>query len=139
MIYVMVVVAFQIIVLLLTKNFLLYLLMQTAIELLQKVAVSAYFNHLYPYLRERKVEKLEKEEIDTVVTKTKAMIFHKIGDVARLSTDDIIITYFLNLDLVGLVGNYTYIITYAANFINIIFVCMSRYSRKFFVSNSTMI
>ena len=49
------------------------------------------------------------------------MIFHKIGDVARLSTDDIIITYFLNLDLVGLVGNYTYIITYAANFINIIF------------------
>lgn len=117
----MVVVAFQIIVLLLTKNFLLYLLMQTAIELLQKVAVSAYFNHLYPYLRERKVEKLEKEEIDTVVTKTKAMIFHKIGDVARLSTDDIIITYFLNLDLVGLVGNYTYIITYAANFINIIF------------------
>ncbi|MCM1153944.1 MAG: polysaccharide biosynthesis protein [Roseburia sp.] len=117
----MVTVAFQIVVLLLTKNFLLYLLMQAAIELLQKIAVSIYFNRLYPYLRERKVEKLKKEEIDTVVTKTKAMMFHKIGDVARLSTDNIIITYFLNLDLVGLVGNYTYIITYAANFINIIF------------------
>lgn len=117
----MVTVVFQIIVLLLTKNFLLYLLMQAAIELLQKIAVNAYFNRLYPYLRERKTEKLEKEEIDTVVTKTKAMMFHKIGDVARLSTDGIIITYFLNLDLVGLVGNYTDLITYATNFINIIF------------------
>lgn len=117
----LVTVVFQIIVLLLTKNFLLYLLMQAAIELLQKIAVNAYFNRLYPYLRERKVEKLEKEEMNTVATKTKAMLFHKIGDVARLSTDYIIITYFLNVDLVGVVGNYTDVITYAANFINIIF------------------
>ena len=92
----------QIIVLLLTKNFLLYLLMQAAVELLQKIFVSIYFNRLYPYLRDRHVQKLEKEETAVVVTKTKALMFHKIGDVARLSTDSIIITY-------------------AANFISVIF------------------
>ena len=48
-------------------------------------------------------------------------MFHKIGDVARLSTDSIIITYFMNVDWVGVVGNYTMIITYAANFISVIF------------------
>ncbi len=111
----------QIIVLLLTKNFLLYLLSQSAVELFQKIAVSVYFNRLYPYLKEKNVKKLEKEETDIVVTKSKALMFHKIGDVARLSTDSIIITHFINVDLVGVVGNYTYIITYAANFVNIIF------------------
>lgn len=111
----------QIIILLLTKNFLLYLLTQAAVELLQKIFVSLYFNRLYPYLRDREVKKLDREETDVVVTKTKALMFHKIGDVARLSTDSIIITYFMNVDWVGIVGNYTMIITYAANFISVIF------------------
>ncbi len=111
----------QIIVLYLTGNFLLYLLIQAAVELIQKIFVSVYFNRLYPYLRDRKVRKLERQETEIVVTKTKALMFHKIGDVARLSTDNVIITYFMNVDWVGIVGNYTMIITYAANFISIIF------------------
>ena len=111
----------QIIVLYLTGNFLLYLLIQAAVELIQKIFVSFYFNRLYPYLRDKKVRKLERQETDIVVTKTKALMFHKIGDVARLSTDNVIITYFMNVDWVGIVGNYTMVITYAANFISIIF------------------
>lgn len=111
----------QIIILRLTGNFLYFLLTQAVIELVQKIAVSIYFNHLYPYLRDKNVEKLTKEETDVVVTKSKALMFHKIGDVARLQTDSIIITYFINVDSVGYVGNYNYVITYGANFINLIF------------------
>lgn len=111
----------QIVVLITTENFLLFLLVQAVIELLQKIAVSLYFNRLYPYLRDRNVEKLTKEETDVVVTKSKALMCHKIGDVARLQTDSIIITGFIHVDAVGFVGNYNYVITYAANFINLIF------------------
>lgn len=111
----------QIIVLYATKSFLLYLLTHAAIELLQKIVVSIYLNHLYPYLRDKKVEKLTKEETDVVITKSKALMFHKIGDVARLQTDSIIITYFIDVASVGFVGNYNYVITYGANFINLIF------------------
>lgn len=111
----------QIVILLTTKNFLFYLLTQAVIELLQKIAVSIYFDHLYPYLRDKNVRKLTKEETDIVVTKSKALMFHKIGDVARLQTDSIIITYFIDVGSVGFVGNYNYIITYGANFINLIF------------------
>ncbi|MCM1387506.1 MAG: polysaccharide biosynthesis protein [Bacillus sp. (in: Bacteria)] len=114
-------VAAQIVILFTTQNFLFYLLTQAAVELIQKIAVSIYFNRLYPYLRDKDVKKLEKVETDTVVQKTKAMMLHKIGDVARLSTDDIIITYYLDLNWVGIVHNYNYVITYAANFINVIF------------------
>lgn len=111
----------QIVVLFLTKSFLAFLLIQAAVELVQKVVVSFYFKKLYPYLQDKKVEKLKKEETDTVITKTKALMMHKIGDVARLSTDNIIITYFINVGLVGIVDNYNLVITYAGNFINVIF------------------
>ena len=111
----------QIVILLVTKNFLLFLLTQSAVELVQKIFVSIYFNRLYPYLRDRDVRKLQKEETDVVVTKTKALMFHKIGDVARLSTDSIIITYFMDVVQVGIVGNYTLVITYAANYVSVIF------------------
>ena len=114
-------VCIQIVVLHVTKSFLLYLLTHAVIELLQKIIVSVYLNRLYPYLKERNVEKLTKAETDVVVTKSKALMFHKIGDVARLQTDSIIITYFIDVASVGFVGNYNYVITYGANFINLIF------------------
>lgn len=111
----------QIIVLLLTENFLYFLLAQAAVELVQKIFVSKYLNRLYPFLLEKDVKKLEKEETDVVVTKTKALMCHKIGDVARLQTDSIIISSFIDVGLNGVVGNYNMVITYVANFVNIIF------------------
>lgn len=111
----------QIVMLLLTKNFLLFLLTQSAVELIQKIVVTIYFNRLYPYLRDKNVRKLDKEETDIVVTKTKALMLHKLGDVARLSTDSIIITYFMSVDWVAIVSNYTLVITYVTNFISVIF------------------
>lgn len=111
----------QIVMLLVTKNFLVFLLTQSAVELMQKILVTVYFNRLYPYLRDKDVQKLDKEETDIVVTKTKALMIHKLGDVARLSTDSIIITYFMSVDWVAIVSNYTLVITYATNFIGVIF------------------
>ncbi len=111
----------QIVTLYLTRSFLLFLLAQSAIELIQKIFVSVYFNRLYPYLTDRNVRRLDREETGVVVTKTKALMLHKIGDVARLSTDSVIITYFMDVDWVGIVGNYTLVITYVSNFIGVIF------------------
>lgn len=113
--------AAQIVILFATKNFLLFLLTQAAVELTQKIFVCIYFNRMYPYLRDKDVQKLSKEDTGVIVTKTKALMLHKLGDVARLSTDSIIITYFMNVNWVGIVKNYTLVITYAANFINVIF------------------
>lgn len=111
----------QIAVLLLFRNFLFYLLAQSVVELLQKIFVTAYLNRLYPYLRDPDVQKLTTQETQVVATKTKALICHKIGDVARLQTDKIIISSFVNVDTAAVVDNYVYIITYVGNFVNIIF------------------
>lgn len=111
----------QIAVLLLFRNFLFYLLAQSVVELLQKIFVTAYLNRLYPYLRDPNVQKLTTQETQVVATKTKALICHKIGDVARLQTDKIIISSFVSVDTAAVVDNYVYIITYVGNFVNIIF------------------
>lgn len=111
----------QITVLLLFRNFLFYLLAQSVVEFLQKIFVTVYMDRQYPYLRDKDVEKLTEEETRVVATKTKALICHKIGDVARLQTDILVISSFVNVDTSAVVGNYVYIITYVGNFVNIIF------------------
>lgn len=111
----------QIAVLWITENFLLYLLTKAAVELIQKIFVSIYFNRLYPYLLDKDVQKLDKEETAAITRKSKAQMFHKIGDAARLSTDSIIISSMINVESVGLVNNYNVMINYASTFVNIIF------------------
>lgn len=117
----MITVGLQIMVIIATENFYLYLLTAALIELLQKIFVNFYLNKRYPYLTDKKVERLTREETGEIVTKTKALLFHKVGDVARLQTDSMIISAFLNVTLVGFVGNYNMILTSVSNFVNIIF------------------
>ncbi len=117
----LVTVILQIVVLICTKNFLVYLLTAAGVELAQKIFVNQYLNYKYPYLKDRQVTKLKKEETDEVINKTKALVFHKVGDVARLQTDSIIISSFVSVALVGVVDNYNYVINSVAGFVNIIF------------------
>ncbi len=111
----------QIIVLLLTADFLFYLLAAAAVELLQKIYVNRYLNRLYPYLKDKDVKPLSREETQAIKDKTKALVCHKVGDVARLQTDSIIISSLIQVSLVGVVDNYTMVINSISGFVNIIF------------------
>lgn len=80
----MVTVSLQIVIIIFTGNFYLYLLTAAFVELMQKIFVSRYLNRRYPYLSDKDVKSLSKEETGEIVNKTKALVFHKVGDVARL-------------------------------------------------------
>ncbi len=111
----------QILVVVLTKNFLLYLSTDALVQLLQKIFVNWYLNRLYPFLLEKDIAPLSKEESDEVWRKTRALVLHKVGDVARLQTDSIIISSFIAVAVSGMVDNYTLVINTVSNFVNIIF------------------
>ena len=117
----MITVSLQIIVILTTGNFYLYLLTAAAVELLQKIFVSIYLDRMYPYLKEKNIQKLSKEETGEIVRKTKALVYHKVGDVARLQTDSMIISGFISVTIGGFVDNYKMVMNSAANVVNIIF------------------
>lgn len=117
----MITVSLQIVVVLATGNFYAYLLTAAGVELIQKIFVTIYLNRRYPYLRDRNAAKLTKEESGEIAAKTKALVFHKVGDVARLQTDSMIISGFINVTVTGFVDNYNMVLNSVANVVNILF------------------
>lgn len=111
----------QIISLVIWKNFLVYLLVAAGFGVFQKIFVSIYFDKLYPYLRDKNVKKLSKDEKNTLVSKVKALVVHKIGDVSVHQTDNIIVSAFVSTKMVGLLSNYNLIISTVSSCINILF------------------
>lgn len=113
--------ALQIAVLIFTENFYCYLLADCVVQLIQKFWVNSYLNRRYPYLTEKDVVPLSKEESGEVWKKTGALVWHKIGDVARLQTDSLIISSFIEVTVVGVVDNYNLVISTVSSFVNTIF------------------
>lgn len=111
----------QMAVIVITGNFLFYLLTDMFVQLAQKIFVSWYLDRLYPFLRDKNVEPLSREESGEVWRKTKALVLHKVGDVARLQTDSLIISSFIAVAMSGIVDNYNLVINAVTNFVNIIF------------------
>jgi O-antigen/teichoic acid export membrane protein len=111
----------QIFVVIFTENFYIFLLTDAAVQLIQKIFVSRLLDRMYPYLKEKDVRPLSKEESGEVWKKTKALVFHKVGDVARLQTDALIISSFIEVAVSGYVDNYNLVINSVSNFVNIIF------------------
>lgn len=114
-------IAVQIVSLIIWKNFLVYLLVAAGFGIFQKIFVSIYFDKLYPYLRDKNVEKLSKDEKNTLISKVKALVIHKIGDVSVHQTDNIIVSAFVSTKMVGLLSNYNLIISTISSCINILF------------------
>ncbi|MDO4293857.1 MAG: polysaccharide biosynthesis protein [Eubacteriales bacterium] len=114
-------VALQTAALLVLPDFLLYLLIQAGVELAQKLFVNRYLDKKYPILKEKKVTPLSREERDEVGKKIRALVLHRVGDMARLQTDTLIISAFVGVTWVGLMGTYKMIVTSVSNYVNVIF------------------
>lgn len=102
----------QIVILAVTHNYILFLICQIAFILIENICNSIIANKMYPYLREKNIEKLDVEEKKKIKNNVFAMLFHKIGSVVVNSTDSIIISKYIGLVAVGIYSNY-YMITNA--------------------------
>lgn len=111
----------QIIILLTTKNFLLYLIIQIIITVVHNVTISAKTDRLYPFLKEKNDVKMDKEDTALIVKNTRALVMHKIGGVLVLGTDNLIISKFVGIVEVGLYSNYVMIIMALDQAIEVVF------------------
>jgi O-antigen/teichoic acid export membrane protein len=109
----------QITVLLVTNNFILYLISNITILFVQTIYINLKVTRMYPLLKIKLNEKLPKEELKTIITKIKAMVLHKIGSFSIYSTDNIIISAFISINVVGLYSNYSMIINSVNSFITL--------------------
>lgn len=106
----------QIIVLLISHNFILYLSVMLLCTFLENVAVSKKADSMYPYLKEKDIQKLEKDDLDEIKKNTVALLFHKIGSSVVNSTDNILISKIIGIVTVGIYSNYL-LITNALNIV----------------------
>ena len=100
---------FQIIVLIRTGNFILYLILQILVTILENVILSYKTKIMYPYLSEYKGEQVESETINHMKKNVKALICHRVGGIFVSSTDTLIISKFVGIVVVGKYTNYNYI------------------------------
>jgi len=101
----------QITILIITKNFILYLIVQILCTLLDNVLTARHANRMFSYLKETDVEELETEEKKTIFSNVKALVLYKFGSIILNGTDNIIISKMIGLISVGLISNYNLLIT----------------------------
>lgn len=106
----------QILILLITKNFILFLIVQIICTILENLIINLSVNKKYPYIKDlTAVSDVDKKIKKDVMTKVKGLLFHKIGGFIVLGTDNIIIsmTKGLGVIAVGMYNNYYMIINSA--------------------------
>lgn len=111
----------QIGILIVTKNFIAYLLVQSICSLMYNIIISRTADKLYPFLKKNKKKELDKKYRKELVINIKALMIVKLSGVLVNNTDNIIITYFSGLSAVGLCSNYTMLIGIISTILNQIF------------------
>lgn len=104
-----------------TQNYILYLIIDSIITIINSIIVSIITNRKYPFLRNKTPDKLDKETTTSILKNIKAIVLQNIGGYLVFGTDNIIISSFVSVAAVGLYSNYNMLIEICRTFINQVF------------------
>ena len=94
----------------LTKSYILYLLVELIIIIIQNIYNGNIVNTRYPYIKTKEKYKVDNEVKENMITNVKALFLHKVGSYCVFGTDNILISAFISVKTVGIYSNYTMII-----------------------------
>lgn len=100
----------KIIILIETKSYIIFLLVEVAIFIIQNIINTIIVYKRYPYLRERSKHVIDNSTKENINKNVRAMFLHNIGGYLVFGTDNILISTFISVKAVGLYSNYTMII-----------------------------
>ncbi|UFH65472.1 sugar translocase [Clostridium cadaveris] len=101
---------FQIIILFVTHNYMMFLIIQILFTMLTNILTTVYVNNRYRYISTFKKNELDKKRKMSLFDNIKSIFFYKLGAVILNGTDNIIISVTLKTTFIGLCSNYTLII-----------------------------
>ena len=107
---------FQILVLVLTRNYTITLLTSIVISLLFNFISSVWTTRKYPEVFKVK-EMLPKSDQKAILSDTRACLYHKIGYTVLTGTDNAVLTKMISLEATGVYSNYALILTYIQSFL----------------------
>lgn len=116
---------FQMIFLVTTHSFIIYLVIQVCCTLINNTCISLYVNRQYAFLKEYRNEVVEEKTKQTIYGNIKAMFASKISSAIVTSTDNILISKFVSTVILGLYSNYTLFVTMLRTIITKIFEALT--------------
>lgn len=112
---------FQILILILTQNYIAYLSIKIIFRIFENIIITAIANKMYPYIKEKSKTEIDIKTKNSIIQKVKGLIFHKVGSFLVLGSDNIIISTFLGVATVGLYFNYNTILQAVNNLFSQVF------------------
>ena len=100
----------EIVILIITKNFIVYLTMEILFTFIENFALSKKAEKMYPYLMEKEVRPLEKNEKKNIFQNVMSLIVYKFGGVIMNGTDNILLSSLVSVNIVGFCSNYSMLI-----------------------------
>lgn len=113
----------QMILLIVTRNFICCLLIMIGITVLQNVYPSYKVSKIYPAIKENHT--LPKEERNKIFSNIKAVFIYKVSGKLVTSTDNVLISTIINTTTVGYYSNYNMLVTYLTGFVSAIFTSIT--------------
>lgn len=99
----------RILILVTTKSYILYLVIELAIYLVQILYSGRIVDKRYSYIKTNEKYSIDSGTKDNLIKNIKAMFLHNIGGFMVFGTDNILISSFISIATVGLYSNYTMI------------------------------
>lgn len=96
----------QIVIIVSTKNFYLYLGVQIFSQVLTNIVLSLIADRRYPYIKYKDRGLPDKAVCKDIFRHIRAMAFHRFGSVFVFNTDNLLISMFIGLGTVGIYSNY---------------------------------
>lgn len=117
--------AFQIIILLLFKDFILVLIIKVVFTVVENWYISRECIKLYPFLKENSNTDLDKGMLKKIYNQTYAMLLYKISGTVVNASDNIILSIMIGITQVGIYSNYIMVIGAIATMLQIIFTSLT--------------
>lgn len=115
---------FQIIFLIITREYAFYLIAAIITNIGANLVISVIADKKYPYLKNTSL-KLQKEERKNIFSNISSMMLHKVGNVLINSTDNILISSMIGIIYAGLYSNYLLIVNMIMQVVTIVFNSVS--------------
>lgn len=107
--------------LVITHNYLGYLMIQTAGTFIYNVTISTIVGKRFPFIKAKNIRPLPREERQSLFNNIRDLTIYKISGLLVNSTDNILITFFKGLATTGVASNYTLLVNTLNSLLNQVF------------------
>ncbi len=109
-IYIILLHLIQILVLIYTSNYILYLVVKLIMKLFENFVISYVAGKKYSYIKDKSLKKINDKDKKLVKEKVNGMSFHKLSGFIITNTDNLLISNFFGIVMVGYYYNYLLIL-----------------------------